>query len=453
MGSLLHGSMRSLTVLFAASLLVAGACVPTPPITVIHVGKHGIKDDVTGDPVKFRRPAQDTLIGLRRGAYVIRGNDDWQRMWKSDAEAQSFPRAQHDPLREMMLLVATDDGIVSHVKIDRAVETAEFLKVFVRQTLLGEGCVRRPEDHTGFDTVITPRVDKPVKFYIEDEDAPSCGEPPKAAIGCRIAAAETWTQKVTAKAGDVVECELSTVAKGKYGLVDQFLTLQESPPGSNAKLSFSKGPTRATLALDAFGTYAVRAEATDEAGRRGRATALIEVVPKKTRDVLMQLTWNNVDATEPVAPLPRVLLRVTQEGPRGQRCSAEVPVPGLCEAKTRGPYTYMKVPASKRKLGLSVLYLDERAQSGPSPCVQVWFNGERTTTICDDDHRHAEDRWELGTLETVTGKVIPPKPPPEPKAKPDEANPAPAAGDAGAPAKPAPAGDAGSAKSTSAATK
>ena len=131
--------------------------------------------------------------------------------------------------------------------------------------------------------------------------------------------------------------------------------------------------------------------------------------------MLVQLTWADVDTTELTTPLPRVLLRVTQEGPRGQRCSAEVPVPGLCDAKARGPHTYMKIPASRRKLPISVLYLDERAQEGPAPCVNVWFNGERTVSTCDRDHRHAEDRWELGTLETWTGKITLPKPPPEPK--------------------------------------
>jgi hypothetical protein len=409
--------MRSL--LLSLAFVLASACVPTPPVTVVHVGKRGIKDDISGDEVKLRRPADDTYAGLRGGAHVVRSNEEWQRIWKQGAEQPTFPAK--DPMQEMMLLVASEDPIVSRTKITRAIETGSLLTVFVKQTLLGEGCVRRQEDPRGFDAVIAPRIDKPVKFYVEDEDAPTCGEPPKASVACRIAAAESWASKVTAKAGDVVECELSSVAKGKYELVDQVLTLTDAPPGSNAKLAFSKGPTRATLALDTFGTYAVRAEATDEAGRHGRATATIEVVPKKTRDVLLQLTWANVDTSELTSPLPRVLLRVTQEGPRAQRCSAEVPVPGLCDAKTRGPYTYMKIPPGRRKLPVSVLYLDERAEAGPSPCVQVWFNGERTATVCDQDHRHAEDRWELGTLETATGKLVAPKPPPEKPAEPKPA--------------------------------
>ena len=416
--------MRSLSFTFTVAALIC-ACVPTPPLTVVHVGKDGVKEEINGDAVKTRRPPSDTWTGVQGGAYIVRSNDDWQNMWKAGPETPAFP-STIDPLNEMLLLVATEDAIVSRLKITRVVETGELVTVFVRQTMLGEGCVRRSDERSGVDAVITPRREKPVKFVVEDEDGESCGAPPKTEIGCRLATAQSWSSNVTAKAGDLVECELSTVASGKYELVDQILSLTEAPPSSNAKLAFPKGPTRATIALDTFGTYAVRAEATDEAGRKGTATALIDVQPKKTRDVLVQLTWSGVDTTELTTPLPRVLLRVTQEGPRGQRCSAEVPVPGLCDAKTRGPYTYMKIPASRRKLPISLLYLDERAQEGPSPCVNVWFNGVRTESICDRDHRHAEDRWELGTLETWTGKVVAPKPPPEPKpaagTKPAKAN-------------------------------
>jgi len=414
--------------IFAGLVGIFGAsCAPTPPITVVHLGKKTppttasssnppkASDDsssaVDGDLVKLRRPPADSYSGVKTGAYVVRGDPDWKKMWKGAAEVPDFP-ATLDPVKDMLLVIANQDPIVSGLKVTRVVETGGLLTIWVRQTMMGEGCVRRADDPSAIDAVVAPRIDKPLKFLIEDEDAPSCGEPPKAEIGCRIAAAQSWSSKMTAKAGDLIECELSSIARGKYELVDQLLTLQDLPPNSKAKLAFTKSSTtRATLALDQFGTYAVRAEATDEAGRKGRATALIEVLPKKTRDVLLQLTWTDLDTGDLNTPTPRVLLRATQEGPKGQRCSAEVPVPGLCDAKTRGAYTYMRIPASRRKLPLSVLYLDERPQAGPSPCVNIWFNGERTVNVCDHDHRHAEDRWELGILDTASGKINPPKPP------------------------------------------
>jgi hypothetical protein len=397
-------------------MLACAACLPTPPVTVVHVGKRegAPPEEKTGESLRMRRPGSTTFSDVHGGAYVVRGQGDWEKMWKGAGEVPSVPEGMNLQT-EMLFVVASDDAIVSKLEINRVAELGSGVTVWVKQTMLGEGCVRQADQRSGLDAIITPRIDKPIKFVVEDEDAPSCGAPPKAEVSCRVGAAKTWTQKLTAKPGEVIECELASVATGKYELIDQVLTLADVPPTSKAKLSFSKGSVRAKLTPDAYGTYAVRAEATDEAGRKGRGTALIEVAPKKSLDVLLQLTWADVDPIDPITPLPRTLLRVSSEGGRGQRCSSEVPVPGLCDAKTRGSYTYMKIPAGHRKLPLSLLYLDERAQAGPAPCVNVWFNGARTQTICDKDHRHAEDRWELGSLETWTGKIVPPAPPPKPK--------------------------------------
>jgi len=382
---------------------LSAACAETAPVTVVHLKKPP-REKVEGDAVRTRRSGGETFAGSRSGAFVVRGPPDWQKLWP--AAAPALP-VGIDFAAEMLLVVGTEDAIVTQLEVEEVVETATSVVVTVAQTLLGEGCVRRGEERKAVDHVLTPRIDKPIRFVVADRSAPSCGDPPKAQIACRPAKGETWGAKLTAKTGEVVECELSSTVTGKYPLVDQGLSLAELPPGSNAKLAFSKIPGRATLAVDTFGTYAVRAEATDEGGRRGLATAYIDVPPKRTRDVLIQLTWSSVTAGDYTLPPPRVILRVTQEGPRGQRCSSEVPVPGLCEAKTRGSYTHMRIPASRRKLPLSLLYLDERPQEGPSPCVTVWFDGQKTVESCDRDHRHAEDRWELGTLDTATGRVAP----------------------------------------------
>lgn len=399
-------SVRTLAVVPLLVGLVALGCTPSAPVAVVHLGREPAAPALlAGDELKLRRPAADTYRGVRGGAYAVRSEDDWRKLWPKE-EPPPLPSA-FDATKEMLLLVATGDALVSQLRIEGATERANEIAVRVRQTMLGEGCMRRGEDPLGVDAVVVPRRDGPVRFYVEDEDAPSCGEPPRATVSCRVGTAPTWATRVTAKAGDTIECELASSAPGRYELVDQMLSLVEAPPASNAKLTYPRGPTRASLVLDAFGTYAVRAEATDEAGRRGHATATIEVLPKKTKDVLLQLVWQDVDPAELATPLPRVDLRVTQEGPQGQRCSSEIPVPGLCEAKTRGAYTYMRIPAGRRrKLPLSLLYLDERAQSGPSPCVHVWYDGLRTATACDADHRHPEDRWELGVVDTGTGKLL-----------------------------------------------
>jgi hypothetical protein len=399
--------MRWLPIALVSGLM--GSCAPSPPITIVHVKKP--IEPPEGDAVRLHRSEKTTLSGARSGAFVVRGKDDWQKMWAG--EAPSMPEGI-DFASEMMLVVATEDAIVTQLKIGSAVETGSNVTVTVKQTMIGEGCVYRREERKVVDHALATRVEKPIRFVIEDETAPSCGDPPKAQIQCRASKTAPWGAKLAAKTGDVVECEQSSTVTGKYTLIDQGLSLAELPPGSNARLAFSKTPGRATLALDSYGTYAVRAEAIDEGGRRGQATAFIDVPPKKTRDVLLQLTWSSVTAGDYTLPPPRVVLRVIQEGPRGQRCSSEVPVPGLCEAKTRGNYTHMRIPASRRKLPLSLLYLEERPQEGPAPCLTIWFDGQKMSESCDRAHRHPEDRWDLGTLDTATGSLTAPvaaKPP------------------------------------------
>lgn len=412
--------------LLAVVLSIVAGCKPPPPVSIVHLDTKQPEPEASGEPVRLRRPPPEPYAGLRSGAYVIRGSDDWKQMWRG-SDAPAYPDGVH-PMADMILVLGTEDAIVSGLHVREVVQSSSDVTVFVRQTMMGEGCIKRPEEPAARDAVIVPRSERPVKFVIEDEDAPSCGEPPKAQIACKLVAAvpapagapaapPSPPGRVTAKVGDAVECEQTSIAQGKYPLVDQMLSIQDLPPGSNAKLTFKKGAgsSRATMTLDSFGTYAIRAEATDEAGRKGHATAIIDVLPKKTRDVIVQLTWQDVDLGDYANSAPRVLLRVAQEGPKGQRCSSEVPVPGLCDAKSRGPYTQMRIPASRRRLPISLLYYDERAQEGPSPCINVWFNGDKTTTICDANHRHAEDRWELGTLDVGTGKIVPPKPPVEKK--------------------------------------
>jgi hypothetical protein len=398
-------AMRWPSIALVCGLL--GSCAPTPAVTVVHVKKKPVEAP-EGDPVRLHRSEKAALAGVRSGAFIVRDASDWQKLWPG--EPPPMPEGI-DFASEMMFVVATEDAIVTRLHVSSAVETGSSITVSVKQTMLGDGCVHRGEERKSTDHAVAMRIDKPIRFVIEDESAPSCGDPPKAQIACRTAKSPSWGAKLAAKAGDVVECEQSSIVTGKYTLIDQGLSLVELPPGSNARLAFSKVPGRATLALDAFGVYAVRAEAIDEGGRRGQATAFIDVPPKKTRDVLLQLTWTSVTAGDYTLPPPRVVLRVTQEGPRGQRCSSEVPVPGLCDAKTRGSYTHMRIPASRRKLPLSLLYLEERAQDGPSPCVTIWFDGQKTSESCDQGHRHPEDRWELGTLDTATGTLAPPKPP------------------------------------------
>jgi hypothetical protein len=387
--------------LFLAACLVAQGCQVTPAITVVRTAPGDKAADVRGDPVKLKRGPQEAYTGAREGFFVVRTQDDWEGAWP-EKYIPPMP-ATLDTTRQMLVLAVADKRDITNVRIQRAVETAERLFVWVKETKLGEHCVNKSNERA-FDAVVAERIDKPVKFFVEEEPGESCGEPPVAGVVCRESSKQDWAKAITAQPGDIVECELTAMARGKFALVDKSLRVDDLPAGSSAKLRFAKGPHRAELEIDVYGTYAVVAEAVDEAGRRGKATATIDVKPPKTKDVLVQLVWTGFDLTDESDTFPRVNLRVTDES-KGQRCSAEIPIPGLCDVKTRGAYTYMQIPAGSRRLPVSVHYLDERIEKGPGPCVHVWFDGQRTAETCDRKHRDPDEIWRVGVLETATGKL------------------------------------------------
>lgn len=396
--------MRDWSVRAIPLFLLLAACGTTAPVTVVRSSAGEAAEAVSGDAVKFKRGTQETFAGARGGFYVIRGTDDWERAWP-EGKAPPMPTSI-DTSRQMLIVAVGERTDVTHVKVERVVETGSYLYAWVKETKLGDRCPNKATERA-VDAVTLPRLDKPLKVFVDDERAESCGDPPVAKVECRQLKQDTWSTKLSAQPGDALECTMSANAQGKFELVDKVLSMNTLPAGSSAKLAFTKGPERAELEVDVYGTYTVMAEAADEAGRRGKAAATIEVAPPKTKDVLVQLVWAGFDLKDDSDTFPRVNLRVSEEGPKGQRCSADIPVPGLCEVKTRGAYTYMRIPEGARKLPVSVRFVDERVEKGPGPCVHVWYDGARTAETCDRAHRDAEDIWKVGVLDTATGQLLP----------------------------------------------
>ncbi len=392
---------RSMGILPAFLLVFFVGCQSTPAITVVRSSAGDKTEDVKGDPVKLKRGPQEAYAGARGGYYVVRSTEDWQHAWPGQSAPPVPPTL--DTARQMLFLGVAENGEVTKVKLSRSIETGSMLYVWATETRQGEQCHGREKERP-FDAVVTQRLDKPVKFFVTEERAESCGDPPVATVSCRLKGKDAWAPKLNAQTGDSIECEMTATATGKFELVDKILSI-EPPPGSAAKLSFKQGPTRGESTLDVYGSYTVHAEATDEGGRHGMAVATIDVKPPKTKDVLVQLVWTGFQAKDESDSFPRVNLRVSEEGAKGRRCSGEIPVPGLCAVTTRGAYTYMRIPESNRKLPVSVQYMDERVEKGPAPCVHVWYDGERVAETCDRRHREADEIWKVGTLDTTTGNL------------------------------------------------
>jgi len=390
-----------------AAVATIGACAASPPLVVVTSGSSDYATAVKGDPVKLRRGAQEAYVGQSGGFHVVRGHDDWARAWPAGA-APPLPKTV-DTSRTMILLGVAEKKDATKLSFERAVETGTTLHVWAKETLRGEGCTDKL-DHPPSDFVTAPRVDKPVRIYLEEERAESCGQPPAVGIKCRVGEAATWAEKLTAQPGDSIECEMTAEARGKFALVDRALTMGDLPGGTAAKLAYNRGPSRGAFTVDVFGVYSVRAEALDDAGRRTTAIAVIEALPPKTDDVLVQLVWTNFDVSDDAATFPRVQLRATEEGPNGRVCSPDETLLDFCEMRIKSAYSHMKLKASRQKMPLEVRYVDERVDKGPLVCIQIYRAGARTAETCDRVPRGAGDRWLVGVVDGETGALDEPGP-------------------------------------------
>lgn len=378
-------------------------------VSVYRLGVGDKSDGLQGDPVKSRRPPQDSFAGAARGYWVVRTAEDWNKAWP-DGQVPAFPQSL-DTSTSMALMAVPDSRDAVGVKIAKIVESTGFIHVWVRETMRGEACMTHASDKTPVEALYVPRIEKPVKFYVEEARGESCGDPPVTALKCRKAESKEWVTKLEVQPGDLVDCELTSEARGKFAVVDRALFFSDVPGGSTAKLAYQKGPSRATFRVDAFGTYGIRGEATDDSGRKGLAKIEVIASPPKSKDALVQLVWTNFDPGDDPDTFPRLKLTATAgTAPSARECSLDRQPPDLCEVRRFSAYTMMKLQPSSEKLSLAVRYIDERADKGPLACVHVWFEGARTAELCDRKHRDPDERWDVGVLDMATGKLAEPLP-------------------------------------------
>jgi hypothetical protein len=397
------------SLLTGAALAFISSCGTTPAVSVVHLGPGEHADAPRGDAVKIKRGAQEPFATLRGGFFVVRTSEDWHNLWAESQKDPPLPPTL-DTSRSMLLLAVGETKDVIGMRVQKIVDTGEILHVVIHETKPGEGCTARVE-RPAFDAVIVDRIDKPVRFAVETDRAEACGAPPLPEATCRIGDSPKWESKLSAQPGDVIECTMTATSRGRFEVVDRVLRLDALPGGSAAKLAYTKGPTRGSFTIDVFGKYQVRAEATDEGGRQNSVVVPIEVLPPKTNDVLVELVWSNFDISDDPETFPRLELRAREPGPKGHECTAKVPLAGVCEAKVQGANTHMKILPAAKQMALTVVYTDERIEKGPSACIQLYTNGERTGEACDRKHRDPEEKWEIGTLDVATGKIVDPNAP------------------------------------------
>lgn len=408
--------MRSRTPFVIAAAVVcsaiafAAACTSAPMVSVYRLGVGDKSDGLQGDPIKSRRPTQESFAGAQPGYWVVRTNEDWSRAWP-EGQAPAFPPTL-DPASTMAVIVVPESKDAVDVKVTKLVESTGFIHVWVRETMRGEACMAHASDRTPVEALYVPRIEKPVKFYVEEARAESCGEPPVTQLKCRRAEAKDWQQgKLEVQPGDLIDCELTSEARGKFAVVDRALYFSDLPGGSTAKLAYQKGPSRATFRVDGFGMYGLLGEATDDSGRKGISKIELTAAPPKTKDAVVLLVWTNFDPGDDPDTFPRVTLTaMASAAPNARECSLDKQPPDLCEVKRFSAYTMMKLKSSSERLPLSVRYVDERVDKGPLACVHVWYDGTRTAEVCDRVRRDPDARWDVGMLDMTTGKLVEPPP-------------------------------------------
>jgi hypothetical protein len=390
--------MRTRT--FGPLLLVSAACSSAPQVSVYRLGVGDQSQSLQGDPVKLKAAPDEPMPGIQRGYHVVRGEEDWQAAF-GDTKAPPLPAGTASS-KTMLLVGVPESQDATDVTITKVVESTGYLHVWARETMRGDGCARSKEiPHAA---VLVPRIEKAAKFYVEEARAESCGEPPKAELSCRKNDEKSWatSTSIAAEPGDLVECELKAESRGRFALVDRVLSLTRVPAGSTAKLAFAHGPLRSALRIDRFGTYSIRGEATDEKNRKGFADLEVRAQAPRSKDAHVLLVWSDLDPNSDPDTLPRLTL-VAQ--PSGHECSLDKQPADICQMKRFGANTVLALKASQGKVPLEVRYVDERADKGPTACVEVWFDGARTAQACDRAARPTDAHWSPGAVDMTTGEL------------------------------------------------
>ncbi len=397
--------------LVALSVALA-ACGSTPPFLVFRSEPGEKTAPIVGDPVRIQQPGYEMFGGAKAGYHFVHSAEQWKTL---------FPGGEIPPLptdlnftRKMLIMAVGDGKKVTHVKVTKVLDTASTVHLFVRETLEGQNC-KGESDGNAYDAVITERLDKNIQVHVEVEPGKSCGAPPSAKVMCRHGNA-AWENKIAAQPGETVECEAVPEVNGTSAIVDHVWRFASIPPGSGAKLTFSKNNTHVSFPVDSFGNYVVAFDVADESGRKGSAQATAEVLPPKDNDTYVQLAWAHFDASDDPSTFPRVSLRITEDGKSNPRvCAKDVPKkPDFCEVREQAPTVLFHLKGSRDKFLVEAAYTDERAKGGPYICVRTFFNGAKVADQCDDVARPPDSVWTVGLLDAKTGAIGAPPPPPPP---------------------------------------
>jgi hypothetical protein len=417
-----------------AVLTFISACSTVAPPTRVLVSKTPPGDRAVqeeGAHIKVHRWELETpRKGLTRGFFVVKNELEWRTLWPN-TEADRIPLLPRDLdfSREMLLVSSPMEKRALSSEVKSVIETEQSgVHVYVTQELPGDSCPKEKDsDAVAYDLARVRRIDgKDVRFHIDSLRVEPCGEPPGTKIVCkRNGTSAAFQEKLTIPPGAEVACIASATTSARP-IFDRTWSWKSIPTGTFAKMTMASGGTGVTFTPDVFGKYGLELEITDDLQRRGKATTEIEVAPPK--DALMiQMVWTKFDPGDDVSTFPRVELHVIGVNPPEPKkgagpvkpaaamvrwgavkdCTAETAAPQpWCTAKVIGPTTIAILDRmSARQFAMAVHYTDERVQGQAVLCVRAFREGKAQTELCDASARKEDSWWDVGSVESESGKT------------------------------------------------
>ncbi len=373
----------------------------------VHPGRLGQPAEVDiGDNVDAARIVKPTYAGLPAGWYMIRSEEDWALLF-ADFPSRPLPPTV-DFNNTMILGGYSGSSEATALQVTKVIRSADAIHVYAMQTSAGEGCPRLKGTPPPFDMVSLARSDKPIHIHADTERGVTCdGGGPKGGVVCRSASSPKWAVRGSVQLGDQVECQAQNEAWSS-NIVDQSVLMSEIPKGSAAKLTFDGTGMRVRFPVDSLGRYVIRLELTEDQGRKGGGSAVVDAVPP-TRDTYVELFWSKFDGSDDPSTFPRVELHALEMPANGRAawvdCFGDAKErPAWCELETHGANTLMRLHSDPPgRFAIGARYIDDRFQGAPVLCVRTFKNAALMRETCDPSVRRAGAYWQAGVLSEATG--------------------------------------------------
>jgi hypothetical protein len=394
-------------------------------VTHTPTGDHAVQEP--GSPLKLSR--WDVTLaheGLKHGYFVVKSDIQWHELWPTvDADKVPLLPRDIDFTREMLLVSSPSATETTGSEVRTAILNDRELHVYVTETELGAECP--PNADAAAKSYDLARVqlidDKPITFHVDTELGEACGKPPEATVACKPDHTNApLAAKLKVEPTTKVVCQVAEVHADRP-VFDMTWTWESAPPGSVAKIDVAHGGRSVTFVPEVIGTYRLLLEVSDDLARKGTTTVDVDVPPPNA-PLSLQMAWTKMDPEDDPSTFPRIELHafgVTPEmpkaggpAPRGsdvawgkvRDCSLAAPV-ASCTAKLAGPTTLMTLdPKSSKGFALAVHYVDERVVGQPVVCVRSYADGKLSADRCDPDKRDADSWWNVGVIDSKTGKTM-----------------------------------------------